>query len=202
MLLSSQPCTASARQSAFAGPSTRAGSPWYAEPRACIVPAVHNERLTWSDSGINLSAMLQRSETCVTGFVIGLLSWFAVDDARTARRIPPVRADARRRVELPAERRRDAQFVPHNANVLDGLRGYVTANGRRRHLVTGPGARGREYMLARRPYRSHRPGAVVDPKMLRLTFPSHWRHDVLRGIDHFRAAAAPWDDRLPMRSTS
>ncbi len=32
--------------------------------------------------------------------------------------------------------------------------------------------------------------------MLRLTFPPRWRYDVLRGLDYFRAAAAPADERL------
>jgi hypothetical protein len=37
---------------------------------------------------------------------------------------------------------------------------------------------------------------VVDPAMLRLTFPPRWRHDVLRALDHFRAAGAHRDERL------
>ena len=32
--------------------------------------------------------------------------------------------------------------------------------------------------------------------MTRFSFPYWWHYDVLRAMDHFRAAEAPWDDRL------
>lgn len=39
----------------------------------------------WGDGGVNLSATQRRSETCQTGMVLGLLSWFGVDDNRRER---------------------------------------------------------------------------------------------------------------------
>lgn len=82
------------------------------------------------------------------------------------------------------------------ANVLDGLRDYADAHGPRRAEVLDAEARGREFLLAHRLYRSHRTGAVVHPALLRLPFPPRWHHDVLRGLDYFRAAEAPRDERL------
>jgi hypothetical protein len=57
-------------------------------------------------------------------------------------------------------------------------------------------ARGREFLLAHRLYRSHRTGRVVHPDLTRFHFPTQWHHDVLRALDHFREAAAPRDPRL------
>jgi hypothetical protein len=56
----------------------------------------HNARVTracelflneglWADGGINLSATQHRSESCITGMVLGLLSWFNTADGRRER---------------------------------------------------------------------------------------------------------------------
>ena len=55
---------------------------------------------------------------------------------------------------------------------------------------------GREFLLRHRLYRSHRTGKVVKPELTRFRLPLSWKHDVLRGLDHFAAAGAPPDDRL------
>ncbi len=57
-------------------------------------------------------------------------------------------------------------------------------------------ARGREFFLAHRLFRSHRDGSVVDPVFTLLSFPPRWHYDILRGLDHFRVVSAPWDDRF------
>ena len=82
------------------------------------------------------------------------------------------------------------------ADVLEGLRDYADAYGPRRSEVFEAESRGREFLLAHRLYRSHHTGSVVDPKMLRLSFPPRWHYDILRGLDYFRAAGAQRDARI------
>jgi hypothetical protein len=62
--------------------------------------------------------------------------------------------------------------------------------------IASAAERGREFLLVHRLYRSHRTGAVADPALLVWRFPPQWHYDVLRGLDHFRAAGAPGDPRL------
>ena len=70
------------------------------------------------------------------------------------------------------------------------------------HRATGDSAidrataSGTEFFLAHRLYKSHRTGEVVDPVMTRFSFPPRWHFDVLRGLDHFQAVGAAWDDRF------
>lgn len=47
---------------------------------------------------------------------------------------------------------------------------------------------GEEYLLERRLFRRRSNGAVADPRMTMLSYPVHWYHDVLRGLEHFRLA--------------
>ncbi|WP_062304019.1 hypothetical protein [Demequina subtropica] len=54
----------------------------------------------------------------------------------------------------------------------------------------------REYLLVRSLMRGRRSGAVVDPAYQRFSFPPYWHYDVLRALDHLRAADAPRDPRL------
>jgi hypothetical protein len=55
--------------------------------------------------------------------------------------------------------------------------------------------RGQEFFLNHRLYCSHRTGELVNHSFTRLVFPPGWHHDLLRGLDHFRQARAPIDDR-------
>jgi hypothetical protein len=56
--------------------------------------------------------------------------------------------------------------------------------------------RAHEYLLQRRLLRSRSTGEVLNPSWTRFSFPPRWWYDVLRGLDYFRDAAAPVDDRL------
>jgi hypothetical protein len=81
----------------------------------------------------------------------------------------------------------------HTTNLaLEGLLEYARFRGR--GIETS--ARGREFLLAHRLFRSHRTGAVARPEFTRFAFPPRWHYDALRGLDHFREAGAPRDDRL------
>jgi hypothetical protein len=63
-------------------------------------------------------------------------------------------------------------------------------------LVTRAAEQGREFLLDHHLYRSHRTGAVVDSRYTRPTFPTGWRYDILRGLDHFQQSRTAPDPRL------
>lgn len=54
----------------------------------------------------------------------------------------------------------------------------------------------REFFLAHQLYRSSTTGEVVRPSFSMFSFPPRWYFDVLRGLEHFAAVDAPWDERL------
>lgn len=77
---------------------------------------------------------------------------------------------------------------------LEALAEYERAGGRL--PVTEAQARGREFFLHHRLYRSHRTGEVANPAFTRFPFPPQWHFDVLRGLDHFAVVGAARDPRL------
>lgn len=78
--------------------------------------------------------------------------------------------------------------------VLEGLWAWEQARGSS-DLVTSARARGEEYLLERRLFRSRSTGDVIDPRFTMFSFPTRWYYDVLRGLDYFRSTGAVFDDR-------
>ncbi|AEE46218.1 hypothetical protein [Cellulomonas fimi] len=78
--------------------------------------------------------------------------------------------------------------------VLDGLLAVERAHGD--PTVRAARLRGLEYLLERRLFRRASTGQVVDPAYLELAFPYYWHYDVLRALDHVRAAGDPPDPRM------
>ena len=77
---------------------------------------------------------------------------------------------------------------------LDALHEYETTGGGT--PVSAAAKWGRAFFCDHQLYRSHRSGAVVDRAFTRFPFPPQWHFDIVRGLEHFRAAGARPDPRL------
>lgn len=163
--------------------------------QSCLLLLDEGQR---DDGGIDPSTSLHRSEACITGMTLGLLAWFGVDDDRREGLVEFLLTHQLGDGGWNCEWDRGATHSSFHTttNVLEGLREYGVDGGGRAAATEAAEARGREFLLEHHLYRSHRTGGIVDQRMLRLSFPPRWRHDVLRGLDYFRSAAAPADERL------
>jgi len=162
--------------------------------RAC---AILLERGLQKDGGINYG-WRGRSETCITGMVLSILSYFEHPDERL-----DVLAEHLLEREMPdggwnCQRWQGATHasVHTTISVLEGLRHYELHRGRSRREVREAQHRGREFLLVHRMFRSHRTGEVIKPEFTRFSFPPRWHYDILRGLDYFQAVDAPRDERL------
>jgi hypothetical protein len=81
-------------------------------------------------------------------------------------------------------------------SALEALLEYERFRPERARAARAAQARGREFLLVHRMFRSHRTGAIAKPAFTRFVFPARWHYDALRGLDYFRDAAAPVDARL------
>lgn len=137
-------------------------------------------------------------EACVAGFGLSLSSWFDVDQDRRERLMEEILA-----AQLPdgGWNCRSPRGATHSSfhttiNVLEGLREYCIGGGIHSSKVEGAEAKAREFFCEHQLYRSHRTGRIPDERMARLPFPPRWHHDILRGLDYFRAAGTNRDQRL------
>jgi hypothetical protein len=149
------------------------------------------------DGGVNYG-WKGRSETCVTGMVLSILSHFRHDDDRLDTLV-----DYLLKQQMPDggwNCRRDLgathASVHTTISVLEGLRLYELHRRRRLRAVRAAQRQGREFLLVHRLFRSHRTGAIIKPIFLRFSYPPRWHYDILRALDYFQAVRASRDPRL------
>ncbi|TPV94830.1 MAG: hypothetical protein B7733_13540 [Myxococcales bacterium FL481] len=136
-------------------------------------------------------------DTCVTAMLLHMACYFGFgEDARCSRMAQWLLGEQMRDGGWNCQRRgaRHASFHT-TISTLEGLTAYVVLRGHDA-AVHDAAERGRDYFLRHRLYRSERTGEVVRPGFSKLSFPPRWYFDVLRGLEHFSAVDAPWDDRL------
>ena len=150
------------------------------------------------DGGINVHKSRSYSETCVTGMALSLAAYFQIEDER-----PHILADHLLGQQLPDGGWNCLSYEGHTHSsfhtticVLEGLRLYEQHHPQDQARIQTAQARGREFLLAHRLFKSHRTGQVVDARMSRFSFPPRWYYDVLRALDYFQDCAAEWDSRL------
>src|SRR5438034_9005978 len=153
------------------------------------------------DGGINYGVWAKwtrRSETCVTGMVLSILSYFEHEDARldtiASHLLDQQMPDGGWNCRRPDGATHAS--VHTTISVLEGLRHYELHRPRDVREVRAAQRRGREFLLVHRLFRSHRTGEVIKPAFTRFSFPPRWHYDILRALDYFQAVNAPRDPRL------
>lgn len=150
------------------------------------------EHFTWGPEFGNTTFFEGEVEPCINGGVLALGAYFGeIDDRLLERLLGEQLADGGWNCEAPPSRR--ASFHT-TICVLEGLLAYEQARGPDA-AVTAALARGHDYLLARRMFRSLSSGEVINRDWLRFSFPFLWRYDVLRGLDYLRSAGVAPDER-------
>ena len=153
------------------------------------------------DGGIDYGAWAKwtrQGETCVTGMVLSILSYFRYDDARLDTLVNHLLQQQMSDGGWNCRRLNGATHSSVNTtiSVLEGLHHYELHRKRALRHVREAQRRGREFLLVHRLFRSHRTGAVIKPIFLKLSFPPRWHYDILRALDYFQSVNAPRDPRL------
>src|SRR5438876_7423671 len=162
--------------------------------RAC---ALLLDRGLQRDGGINYG-WRGRSETCITGMVLSILSYFEREDDRldtlADHLLAAQMADGGWNCQRPYGATHSS--VHTTISVLEGLRLYELHRAGNAQSVRVAQRRGREFLLVHRLFRSVRTGEIIKPIFVRFSFPPRWHYDILRALDYFRAVNAPGDPRL------
>lgn len=153
------------------------------------------------DGGINYGTWakwIRRGETCVTGMVLSILSYFGHDDERLDTVADHLQQQQMDDGGWNCRRWEGATHssVHTTISALEGLRHYEVHRGRKLRAVSAAQHRGREFLLEHRLFRSHRTGEVIKPVFTRFAFPPRWHYDILRALDYFQAVNAERDHRL------
>ncbi len=137
-------------------------------------------------------------EPCINGALVANGAYLGVDMAPVVERLVPERLEDGG-WNCEAENGSVRSSFDTTINVVEGLLEHERATGGT-PASRAARASGEEYLLERSLFRRLSTGEPADPKYLAFLHPNRWHHDVLRGLDHFRAAGlhtgdAP-DERL------
>jgi len=156
----------------------------------------------WSDHGINFfPRVYPSSETCISSMVLAVCSWFGLDDPRLDQLAAHVIAQQMRDGGWNCRAMPGYHGATHGSfhttiSALEALLDYERLRPECAQPARAAQARGREFLLVHRMFRSHRTGAVAKSEFTRFSFPPRWHYDVLRGLDYFRDSEAAHDERL------
>jgi hypothetical protein len=148
------------------------------------------------DGGIDYGS--RQSETCITGMILSILSYFHYDDERLDTIAGHLLGQQMEDGGWNCRRPRGATHASMHTtiSVLEGLRMYEKHRRRRTRAIRSAQLQGREFLLRHRLFRSHRTGEVIKRDFVRLAHPPRWHYDILRALDYFREVGAPRDERL------
>jgi hypothetical protein len=152
------------------------------------------------DGGIGPARSVPVSDVCVNGMFLNYASYFGEPE------------DELRSVVdfILAQRMDDGGFnclknttsahhssLHSSLSVAEGILEY-SRNGYsyRRGELNRAAESAREFMLMHRLFKSDHTGAIISEGFLKLTFPPRWKYNILRALDHFRAAGCPFDERM------
>ncbi|MCK6693031.1 MAG: hypothetical protein L6Q97_13145 [Thermoanaerobaculia bacterium] len=152
------------------------------------------------DGGILPIGATRRSDVCVNGMFLNFACYFgaaesglrSIVDFLLAQRV----ADGG--FNCQSNRQGCVHSSLHSTiSVLEGILEYQL-NGYTYRLpeLIAAAATSQEFVLMHRLFKSDKTGAVIDPKMTRLSWPSRWRYDILRALDYFQKAKLPYDPRM------
>jgi hypothetical protein len=126
-------------------------------------------------------------EPCINGQAVANGTYFGVDMTPVVERLVGERLEDGG-WNCEAENGSVRSSFDTTINVLEGLLEFERATGGTAASREARG-RGEDYLLARSLFRRLTTGRVADDDYLRLAYPTRWHYDVLRALDHFRAAS-------------
>ena len=133
-------------------------------------------------------------EPCINGMVVALGAYFEQDVENVVERLLGEQLEDGG-WNCEAENGSVRSSFHTTIRVLEGLLAYERAtNGPAKVAATR--RRGEEYLLERKLMRRKSTDEIVGPAFLEFSFPTRWHYDVLRGLDHFRAAGGRPDARM------
>ena len=166
--------------------------------RATIRFIVTNEK--GRDGGINPSGTINQSDVCINGMFLHYAAWFetAGEDLESvinfilSQQLPDGGFNCR-------YNRSGARHSSLHSTlcILEGIQTYLqNAYDYRSAELKTVVSQSEAFILAHQLFRSDRTGDIIDQRMLRLSYPSRWKYDILRALDYFQSAGTGYDPRM------
>src|SRR6056297_29818 len=152
----------------------------------------------YKDGGINFSKTIKSSETCITGMVLSLLSYFNIKDKRVNNLIDYLIDE--QMVDGGWNCQRDKGAVHSSMhttiNVLEGFLDFKNVSNYRNKEIIEMEKEAHQFLLQHKLFKSDKTGEVIDRQFTYLSFPPRWHYDILRVLEYFYFYGKKYDVRM------
>jgi hypothetical protein len=151
-----------------------------------------------SDGGINFSKNNKSSETCITGIILGISSYFVLQDKRLKTVIDYLQNEQMDDGGWNCRKSKDASHSSFNTTllVLEGLIAYREMYDDKLSEIRDMQKNAHEFLLYHGLYKSHRSGEIAHKDFIKLSFPNRWKYNILAALDYFQSVNFSFDDRF------
>jgi len=152
------------------------------------------------DGGINLTGSISKSDVCINGMFLNYASYFETNENDLKSIVDNILS--LQMTDGGFNCRLNRTGASHSSlhstlSVLEGIQEYtVKGYSYRISELKKAGNESREFILQHHLFKSDHTDKIIDPKMLRLSYPCRWRYDILRALDHFQLAGIEFDPRM------
>lgn len=152
------------------------------------------------DGGIGCSRGDRKSDVCVNGMVLNYASYFGAPADDLCSIVDFLLSEHMKDGGFNCQSNRSGAHhssLHSTLSVLEGIHEYAR-NGYRYRLdeLQTAARRSREFILLHRFYKSDRTGDIISKRFLMFPYPPRWYYNILRALDHFQTAGAPYDTRM------
>lgn len=152
------------------------------------------------DGGINPAKTIPTSDVCVNGMFLDYACYFGLEQDLLRSVVDYVLQEQMPDGGFNCQRIRPGashSSLHSTISVLEGIAQYRRQGYQYRLAELEAVAHlSEEFILQHKLFRSDHTGETIHPDMLKLSYPSRWKYDILRALDYFQATKHPWDDRL------
>ncbi|MCF8241607.1 MAG: hypothetical protein K9J16_09495 [Melioribacteraceae bacterium] len=152
----------------------------------------------YNDGGINFFQSLKNSETCVTGMVLSLASYFKINHEKITSLVDHLLNHQFKDGGWNCQWYRGATHSSFNTtlSVLEALDDFQNFSDYKSTDINISVSKAHEFLFAHRLYKSDKTGKVVSSTFTKFSFPPRWHYDVLRVMDYFQHKKIPFDERM------
>jgi len=173
-------------------------SPTNKECRQTIEMVLNENKST--DGGLNPHTEIADSDVCTNGMGLNYACYFGADENKLRSVVDFILSQQLKDGGFNCRLNRSGAVhssLHTTISILEGILEYKN-NGYKYRLrdLTKAESASREFILQHKLFRSHRTGEIIDKKMLMLSYPSRWKYDILRALDHFQSAEVKYDSRM------
>jgi hypothetical protein len=152
------------------------------------------------DGGINPAGSVKYSDLCINGMAINYASYFGLAEMELETVVDFILSGQMTDGGFNCQWNRHGakhSSLHTSISVVEGIDEYKR-NGYRYRLdeLLHAEQATREFMLMHKLFRSDKTGEIIKPSFLRLHYPCRWYYDILRALEYFAQAAAPYDRRM------